>query len=110
MLRGGIEMFVNFIKVVARDDDKMYKARDFKSLREYGMYMLNEELDKMSGKGRHITPMNIIEDWDYYEIRPVPCNSSTWYHRHELMLTLWYSLDVKPNIPKPKTKNDKTAE
>lgn len=103
-------MFVNFIKVTARDDDKMYKAKDFESLREYGMYLLNEKLDELSGRGRHVTPMNIIEDWDCYEIRPMQCDRSSWYKRHELILTLWYSLDVKPDISKPKTKKDKAAE
>lgn len=97
-------MFVNYMNITVNDDDEAYRTRDFKSLREYGMCMLNERLSNMSGTGRRVVPMNVIEDWDCYEVQPVMCNSSTWYKRHSLKLTLWYSLEVKPDVPEVRTK------
>lgn len=97
-------MFVNYINLTVNDDDEVYKTRDFKSLLEYGMCALNERLSALSGTGRHVVPMNCIEEWDCYEVQPVLCNSSTWYKRRALTLTLWYSLEVKPGMPEVRTK------
>lgn len=97
-------MFVNYMKVAVNDDDAIYKERDFKSLRDYGMYMLNEKLSDLSGTGRQVTPMNVTEEWDGYQVQPVMCDSSTWYDRHKLVLTLWYSLDVKPDMLEVRTR------
>ncbi len=86
-------MFVNNVTVTVCDDDDDYKAGKFANLREYGASALNKKISEVSLDCLAFRPMNVIESWSVDEVRPVICNSSTWYRRRSLSMCLWYETD-----------------
>lgn len=87
-------MFVDNLTVTVNDDDEDFKSGGFTSLREYGADVLNKKIAEVAPMCLGFRPMNVIESWSVDEIRPVMCNSGTWYKRRSLSMCLWYDKDA----------------
>ena len=82
-------------KVVARDDDEAYKNGSYEDLFGYSQEPLNKKLQDLHDegyRGYHIVSVNELFSVD--EIRPVQCNSGTWYERQTLALSVWMEKGV----------------
>lgn len=82
-------------KVIARDDDEAYKNGPYEDLFVYAQELLNKKLRELHAGGYHGWHIvSIKELFSVDEMRPVECNSSTWYKRNTLVLSVWMEKGV----------------
>lgn len=67
--------------------DEMTELRFNGNLADFACAALNEWLEKQN---ENIRIINIESDFWKDEIRPVMCDSSTWYTRRSMQLSVWY--------------------
>lgn len=70
--------------------DEMKAAGFDGNLADFACAALNKWLEKQK---ESIRVINIESDFWKDEMRPVMCNSSTWYTRHSMQLSVWYEVN-----------------
>lgn len=83
---------IKHVKIVARDDDPRYKADGYDSLFGFAQDLLNETMEGLMAVDgvANVIPISVNESFYADEMRPVMCNSGTWYTRRSLVLSVWY--------------------
>lgn len=80
------------IDIRVADDEEEYK--EYGSLYSFAEARLNAEIENMTLALTHgkINVCSVIEDWYKNQIRPVQCDSRTWYDRRTLELSVWVQI------------------
>lgn len=90
--------FLKFISV-STNSDEMKKDEFIGSLNEYACVKANESLSEIAcnlyakGLRRKIQIINVESFTSTTQIKPRIDNSDTWYHRDNIFLKIWYTIE-----------------